>query len=98
MTKVTGPLFGTRATGSVADFGTFRMGQHGPEFIQIAAQDGPASEAQARLRACFATARAAWLLITPTKVKRGGRWVWRRSPPWPDYWRQWLIDHPECKG
>lgn len=96
MTKVSSPLFGTSATGKIGAIGTFRMGRHGPEFIAIAKGSGGWTEPQDRLRACFTAAKAAHSLIEPTRYQVGKRWYSHRIPAWSDFWRQWLIDHPEC--
>lgn len=96
MTKVTSPLFGSSARGNVGDLGTFRMGRHGPEFIAIAQGSGGHSEAQQRRRDCFAEAKAAHSALTPVDWEVGGKIGTHRVPSWPVFWRQWLIDHPEC--
>jgi len=97
MTKVTRPLFGDAANGNIGDLGTFRNGRHGPEFIRIAQGSGGHSEAQTRLRACFRQAKAAHSAIEPTDYVSGEYRLWHRVPSWPEFWRQWLLDHPECK-
>jgi len=96
MTRVTGPLFGTAAVGRIDDIGSFRMGRHGPEFIQQAKGSGGNTDAQQRLRTCFAEAKAAHSAITPTSYWDGDRTRYHRIPDWPTFWAQWLIDHPDC--
>lgn len=95
--KLIQPLFSDVARGRIGDIGTFRMGRHGPELISISA--GPTcdpSERQIRLRACFLNARIAWLAIVPQRAYEGGKWRLKRIPHWPNFWRTWLEDHPEC--
>lgn len=96
MTRVAGPLFGSAAVGRVGRIGTFRRGRHGPEFIRIAQGGGGDSEAQRRLRACFAAAKAAHSEIAPTLYMVGKQKRYHRLPSWPVFWTQWLADHPEC--
>lgn len=98
MTKVTGPLFGTQATGKIGPLGAFRAGRHGPEFV--APQDPTRRKATPPrpIHACFAAAKAAHSAITPTPYWNGIEWRSHRLPSFPDFWRQWLIDHPECRG
>lgn len=96
MVKVVRPLFSDSARGRVADIGSFRMGRHGPEFIaQGRPTDRPTPRMLAR-RACFAAAKAAHSAIPPTGYMVGNRVRYRRVPDWPTFWRQWLVDHPEC--
>lgn len=97
MTKVTRPLFGDTARGNIGDLGTFRMGRYGPEFIAIARGTGGHSDAQLRLRDCFRAAKAAHSAIPPTPYESDGTSGTHRIPAWPDFWRQWLIDHSECQ-
>lgn len=93
MTKVTRPLYGDTARGNIGDIGTFRMGRYGAEFIQLARGGGGHTAEQERLRECFRQAKAAHSAIPPTPDESGAH----RVPPWTDFWRQWLIDHPGCK-
>lgn len=96
MTRIVGPLFGTSAVGRIGTIGSFRMGRHGPEFIQHAVGSGGASPAQLTLRACFSAAKAAHTAIVPTWVGVGEDARFIRVPDWPTFWRQWLIDNPGC--
>jgi hypothetical protein len=96
MVKVTRPLFSDTAHGSFADIGTFRRGRHGPEFIKIGGGGGIQPERQERLKACFAEAKAAHAQLPKIKVRRGNYWRWIIETPWPEFWAQWRIDHPEC--
>lgn len=96
MTKVTRPLFGERASGNIADIGTFRMGRHGPEFIRIAKTDKPATARQRQFRDCFKAARAAWIAL-PIKIKYvDNKPVEYRDPEWIPFWNNWLAEHPDC--
>ena len=71
---------------------------HGPQFIaQAQPTDNPTPQQLTR-RACFAQAKAAHSAIPPTAFWDGQRTTWRRVPDWPSFWRQWLIDHPECSA
>ena len=86
MVKVTRPLFSNAAYGTFADIGTFRRGQHGPQLIKQTIVNDRKTEAQLKMRACFKAAISEWSQL-PT-LTRG---------KWSVYWRQWLVDHPECK-
>ena len=86
MVKVTRPLFSNAAYGTFADIGTFRRGQHGPQLIKQTIVNDRKTEAQLKMRACFKAAISEWSQLS----------VWTRTT-WPVYWRQWLVDHPECK-
>lgn len=98
MTQITGPLFGSSATGAIGDLGHFRRSPHGPQFVDP--QDTTARKPhQARpINACLAAAKAAHAAIPPQKVWNGTDWVGRRSPIWNVFWAQWLANHPECRG
>lgn len=98
MTKVHSPLFGESAVGRIGNIGTFRMGRHGPEFIRQAQGVARRTDAQARIRECFQEAKAAHSLIEPTRFKIGDQWYEHRIPLWADFWRQWILDHPECRA
>lgn len=97
MTRVTRPLFGATARGNLGDLGTFRMGRYGPEFITIARGTGGRTPQQQRLRSCFSAAKAAHSAIAPVFWESDGKSGWHRIPSWPEFWQQWLIDHPECR-
>ncbi|KAB2924159.1 MAG: hypothetical protein F9K25_17905 [Candidatus Contendobacter sp.] len=97
MAKVTKPLFSDEARGSIAGIGSFRMGQHGPQFIAPPQTRKVESGERPRIRDCFAAAKAAHSEITPTRVKIDKKWREVRFPKWPEFWRQWLLDHPDCK-
>jgi len=97
MTKVTSPLFGAEAHGRIGEIGSFRRGRHGPEFIQHPKTRKVEAGPQPIIRACFQAAKAAHSAIPPIRIKIGDRWVKVRLPRWPEFWRQWLIDHPECR-
>jgi hypothetical protein len=86
MVKVTRPLFSNAAYGTFADIGTFRRGQHGPQLIKQTIVNDRKSESQLKMRACFKVAISEWSQLPP--LTRG---------KWSVYWRQWLVDHPECK-
>jgi hypothetical protein len=86
MVKVTRPLFSNAAYGTFADIGTFRRGKHGPQLIKQTIVNDRKSEGQLKMRACFKAAISEWSQL-PT-LTRG---------KWSVYWRQWLVDHPECK-
>ena len=86
MVKVTSPLFSNAAYGTFADIGTFRRGQHGPQLIKQTIVNDRKTEAQLKMRACFKAAIREWSQLS----------VYTRAT-WPAYWRQWLVDHPECK-
>ncbi|MDS4030785.1 MAG: hypothetical protein RKO66_12020 [Candidatus Contendobacter sp.] len=94
MAKITRPLFSDEARGSVAGLGSFRMGAHGPQFI--APPKTRKAEAQPRpaIRDQFAEAKAAHSAIVPERINVNGDWRNIRLPRWPEFWRQWLIDHP----
>ena len=87
MVKVTRPLFSNAAYGTFADIGTFRRGQHGPQLIKQLIVNDRKTEAQLKMRACFKAAISEWSQLS----------VYTRTT-WPVYWRQWLVDHPECKS
>ena len=87
MVKVTRPLFSNEAFGKFADIGTFRRGQHGPQLIKQPVVNDRKTAAQLKMRACFKAAISEWSQLS----------VWTRAK-WPVYWRQWLVDHPECKS
>jgi hypothetical protein len=87
MVKVTRPLFSNAAYGTFADIGTFRRGQHGPQLIKQPIVNDRKTEAQLKMRACFKAAISEWSQL-PT-LTRG---------KWSVYWRQWLVDHPECNS
>lgn len=98
MVKVVRPLFSDSARGRIADIGSFRMSRNGPQFIAQAQPTDNPNPAQLTRRACFAQAKAAHSAIPPTAFWDGQRTTWRRVPDWPSFWRQWLIDHPECSA
>lgn len=98
MVKVIRPLFADTATGSVKGLGSFRMGQHGPELIKAGGGGGKQPERQKRLKQCFAEAKAAHAASPTETVKRQGAFVQIHTTRWAAFWRQWLIDHPECKA
>jgi hypothetical protein len=87
MVKVTRPLFSNAAYGTFADIGTFRRGKHGPQLIKKTIVNDRKSEGQLKMRACFKVAINAWSQLPP--LTRG---------KWSVYWRQWLVNHPECKS
>ena len=87
MVKVTRPLFSNEAYGKFADIGTFRRGQHGPQLIKQTIVNDRKTEAQLKMRACFKAAISEWSQLS----------VYTRAT-WPVYWRQWVVDHPECKS
>lgn len=97
MAKVTRPLFANSASGPVAGMGSFRMGRHGPEFITPQKARKTEAGPRPKIRDGFAAAQAAYSQITPVKVKFGKKYRLIRLPRWPDFWRQWLIDHPEYR-
>lgn len=94
MTKVTGPLFSDDAKGDIADLGTFRRHGGSFQFIAFARGAGGHTDRQAALRQRFKAAKAAHSQIEPQWVAINGRRYFRRTPTWPDFWAQWLIDHP----
>ena len=85
MVKVVRPLFSDSARGNIADIGSFRMAPSGPQFIAMASPSDPKTAPQLQSRDCFRRAKA-----EHTALGDGNR------PPWPDFWRTWLADHPEC--
>ena len=87
MVKVTRPLFSNAAYGTFADIGTFRRGQQGPQLIKQTIVNDRKTESQLKMRACFKVAINAWSQLP----------VYTRGK-WSVYWRQWLVDHPECKS
>lgn len=94
--RVTSPLFGDSAHGSVQGLITFRT--RGGTAFAVRRSPGPPTPpaSGATIRGCFATAIEAW-----TSQPRGwhtykGHYRYMRWPAWPDFWRQWLIDHPDC--
>ena len=87
MVKVVRPLFSDSARGRIADIGSFRMSRNGPQFIaQAQPRDNP-TPAQRTRRDWFRTAKAAHS-AQPKETR----------PAWPSFWRQWLLDHPECSA
>lgn len=97
MSKVTGPLFGTTATGAIAGLGYFRQGRHGPQFIPLADTQGRKAQPQRRIKDGFKIAHAEWCALPKTKVRRNGIHVWRILPIWTTYWATWLANHPEYR-
>ena len=87
MVKITSPLFSNEAYGKFADIGAFRRGQHGPQLVKQPVVNIRNTEAQLKIRACFKVAINAWSQLPPLT-----------RATWPVYWRQWLVDHPECKS
>jgi len=97
MVRVVQPLFADTARGRIGTIGTFRMSPSGPQFIEQAKGSGGNTAAQQALRRCFAEAKAAHALIPPIPWVVGTRKGRARTPRWPEFWRQWLLDHPECQ-
>ena len=98
MVKVVRPLFSDSAHGRIADIGSFRMSRNGPQFIaQAQPRDNP-TPGQLTRRECFKLAKAAHSAIEPTGFPNGTGTIFRRVPDWPTFWRQWLLDHPECSA
>ena len=98
MVKVVRPLFSDSARGRIADIGSFRMSRNGPQFIAQAQPTDNPNPAQLTRRACFAQAKAAHSAIPPTAYMVGNVTRYKRIPDWPSFWRQWLLDHPECSA
>ena len=86
MVKITRPLFADAATGKIGDIGTFRKGQHGPEFMVISTPIDRKTPQQIGIRTCFKTAIKTWATLNRTT-----------RPSWQAYWRTWLTQHPECQ-
>ena len=86
MVKITRPLFADAATGKIGDIGTFRNGQHGPEFMVISTPIDRKTPKQVGIRTCFKTAIKTWATLNRTT-----------RPSWQAYWRTWLTHHPEWK-
>lgn len=98
MTKVTGPLFGTSANGNIGDLGYFRTTGTTSEFIAAPDVTARKPTTPRPIHRCFAEAKAAHHLIPAVRVKEGDVWHTYRTPSWPDFWRQWLVDHPDCRA
>lgn len=96
MVRIVQPLFGSAAAGRVGTIGSFRMSPRGPQFIQRARGSGGSTAGQRRIRNCFAAAKAEHTLIKPKPWVIGTRKGIARTPLWPVFWRQFLLDHPEC--
>jgi hypothetical protein len=93
---VTGPFFGTRMRGTVAELLGVR---NDPAGTTIRATPGPRPRRSAEtlaIRRCFREAKRAHAALPPTRIRVGGVYVWRILPAWPAFWVQWLADHPEC--
>ncbi|MDS4029496.1 MAG: hypothetical protein RKO66_05435 [Candidatus Contendobacter sp.] len=97
MAKVTRPLFSDEARGPIAGIGSFRMGAHGPEFIAPPKARKAEAQPKPKIRECFKAAKAAHSAIVPERINVNGDWRDIRLPRWPEFWRQWLIDHPDCQ-
>lgn len=97
MSKVTGPLFGASAVGSIAGLGYFRQGRHGPEFVPLADNQGRKPQRQRRINAGFRIAHAEWLTSQTQHIKIGGKWFTRHVTPWKTYWNAWLNSHPDYR-
>jgi hypothetical protein len=87
MVRITGPLFGTCATGKVAGVGSFRKTATGVSLVKAPPMSRTPTVEQRRIQECIAAAMRSWAGIH--KYTR---------PFWPNYWAQWQIDHPECRG
>lgn len=94
--KITSPLFATDASGTIKGIGTFRQTAAGTYLVAEQPGNVVPVPATATLRACFSTAKALHSAITPFWVFAGGRYRLRRTPAWPAYWTQYLIDNPAC--
>lgn len=97
MSKVTGPLFGTTAAGTIAGLGYFRQGRHGPEFVPLTDARGRKSQRQRAINSGFRIAQIEWLASPTQRVKIAGKWFTRYVTPWETYWNAWLDNHPEYR-
>lgn len=89
MAKIERPLFGDQAGGGIAGLLTFRTRGGKTETMQQQKSTKEASTEQELTRAQFATAHAAWMLLTKQKVHINKRYYWRRIPDWPTFLRAW---------
>lgn len=96
MAKLTGPLFGTAASGTILRTVTYRTRDGATCAVRRVDRQAPAGDRCEQMRACLAAAKAAHAASPTTTVWRAGRWVQRHVTAWPDFWAQWRQDHPEC--
>lgn len=94
--KITSPLFASAASGSIRGIGTFRQVGGTTYLVTNAKGNTIPVPATAALRACFATAKSLHSAIAPWPVFAAGRYRLRRTPDWPTYWTQYLVDNPAC--
>lgn len=94
--RLDSPLYSTVASGSIGGIGTFRTTANGTYLISQQPGNTVPVPSTATLRGCFTTARALYSAITPTWIFAGGRYRYLRSPDWPTYWTDYLIDNPAC--
>lgn len=94
--KVTSPLFAVSASGSIAGVGTYSRLPDG-SFIVTAVKTGNPNpnKDNLRMRESFKEAMAIWITLPKTLRPLNGRFYWIINPRWPDYWAQWVLDHPE---
>ena len=87
MARITGPLFGTCATGKVAGVGSFRKHAGGVSMVPAPPMSRTPTVEQRRIQECIAAAMRTWSSMH----------VYTRGY-WPNFWWQWQQDHPECRG
>lgn len=96
MAKLTGPLFGTEASGTIRGTITYRTRAGATCAVMRADRPPPAGDRCEQMRACLIAAKQAHAASPTALVWQGGRWVSRHVTAWPDWWAQWRLDHPEC--
>lgn len=94
--RIDSPLFGDTASGSIRSVGTFRQTPTGTFLSTEAVGNHTSVAATATIRACFASAKTAYSAIFPYWEFECGRYRFIRTPKWPAFWTQWLIDNPAC--
>jgi hypothetical protein len=92
MPKLTQPFFCTDAHGLLPDVGTVRRTGAGVGVLSRPALRNPPPIANTPAeKAGFLAARAAWLAIAPGPVWTGTHYVWKRTPNWPTFARNWYA-------
>ena len=94
MARITRPLFGDTATGTIAGLITFRNIAGTQSAGKAGQQTSGRSAAQRHNNERYAQAHAQWMLLPTHHVKVKYRWYWKRTPDWPTYFRTWLQEHP----
>jgi len=90
------PLYADSANGKLRNIGVYTTINGKSYLITDRRNKAAVNNLPKNIAGCMKNAKILHSQIPKTLILDGGQFVWRIIPKWGDYWRQYLIDNPEC--